>query len=227
MKTDIKNQQMWAMIKIKNFSLRICLCYGYANESTVSEEDLEEWYIKLEEEYLNHMEYETLIIGDFNAHTGSDSLPLNQNGKRLNSLIERRELVNLNIENICKGKFTREDPKGTRTIIDYAITDYNLRCKVKSVLIDDHHKYKICRYKKVDNVTKEITTDHNSMIIQMEIPIEKHKFRKTIWNLSNKDCQQTFKINSEKVQMKETWETEGDINAHRFFDIKPTDTPIF
>ena len=61
----------------------------------------------------------------------------------------------------------------------------------------------------------------------MEIPIEKHKFRKTIWNLSNKDCQQTFKINSEKVQMKETWETEGDINAHRFFDIKPTDTPIF
>ena len=150
MKTDVKYQQMWAMVKIKNYSIRICLCYGYANENTITEEELDEWYIKLEEEYLNHMQYETLIIGDFNAHTGSDGLPLNKNGKMLNSLIERRELVNLNNDNICNGKFTREDPKGTRTIIDYAIIDNSLRCKVKSFLIDDEHKYKISRYKKVN-----------------------------------------------------------------------------
>ena len=213
MKTDTKNQQMWAMLKIKNYKLRICLCYGYANESAVTEEDLEEWYIKLEEEYLNHMEYETLLIGDFNAHTGSDGLPLNRNGKMLNSLIERRELINLNEESICQGKFTREDPKGTRTVIDYAIVDNSLISKIKSLYIDDQHKYKICRYKKANNVSKEITTDHNSMIIKMEIPIEKNTLKRhTIWNLSNKECQQLFKTNSENIKMKENWELGGDIN---------------
>ena len=211
MKTDIKNQQMWAMVKIKNYSLRICLCYGYANENAITEE-LNEWYIKLEEEYLNHMEYETLLIGDFNAHTGSDGLHLNQNGKMLNSLIERRELVNLNNENICEGKFTREDPKGTRTIIDYAIIDNSLRNKTKSLYIDDKHKFKICRYKKVKDETKEIFTDHNPMIIDFEIPVEKNIQKQTIWNLSNKEGQNIFKTNTENIDMKEKWETDGDID---------------
>ena len=119
-------------------------------------------------------------------------------------MIERRELINLNEESICQGKFTREDPKGTRTVIDYAIVDNSLISKIKSLYIDDQHKYKICRYKKANNVSKEITTDHNSMIIKMEIPIEKNTLKRhTIWNLSNKECQQFFKTNSENIEMKE------------------------
>ena len=193
LKKDVKNQQMWAILRTKNFSLRICLVYGYACEARISEEEQEEWFIQLEQEYLKHIEYETLIIGDFNAHTGTDSLNINYNGKGLNSLIERRDLINLNNLKTCQGKYTREDVKGTKTIIDYAIADANLASKVTKIIIDDDHKYKLYGYRKVNNRYKETPTDHNSIIIDLQIPIEKKNEKRTIWNLSNTKNLQKFK----------------------------------
>ena len=211
-KKDIKNQHIWAILRTKNFSFRVCLVYGYACEARIPEEDQEEWYIQLEQEYLKHMEYETLIIGDFNAHTGTDDLQVNYNGRSLNSLIERRDLINLNNEEFCQGKYTREDTNGTKTIIDYAIADASLTSKVTKMIIDDRHKYKLYGYRKIHNKNKETPTDHNSIIIDLKIPIEKKNERITIWNLNNKESLEKFKQNTEHIKMKSTWDTEANID---------------
>ena len=57
------------------------MAYGYANENSIEEEDIDEWFITLEEEYLKHPEYDKILIGDLNAHTATDNLPINENGK--------------------------------------------------------------------------------------------------------------------------------------------------
>ena len=133
LKKDAKNQQIWAIIRAKTYSFRICIVYGYPSEDRISQEELEEWYVVLEEEYMKQIEYDTIIIGDFNAHTGLDSLPINTNGKNLNALLERRNLINVNEQDICKGKYTREDKNGTKTVIDYVLADQNILNKIKEV----------------------------------------------------------------------------------------------
>ena len=208
---DSKLQQMWAIIRSKGYSCRICIAYGYPSEHRVTDEEIEDWFISMEEEYLKHPELDTLLIGDFNAHTGLDKLPINKNGKNLNSLVERRNLINLNCEKWCEGKYTREDPKGTRTVIDYAIVDENLMGKVKKVYIDDKHKFKVAGYKKVGKKSKETATDHNAIVIDLEVPVGKNKEKIVKWNFTNEDCLKKFNSETENINMKEQWKEEGDI----------------
>ena len=208
---EVKHQQLWAIVRSKGHTFRICLAYGYPNEHSIEEEDIDDWFITLEEEYLKQPEYDTILIGDFNAHTGTDNLPINKNGKNINALIERRNLINLNNENICQGKFTREDPNGTKTIIDYAIADENFLTKIKTVYIDDQHKYKPIGYRKVNKVVKETPTDHNVILVEIEVPTQRIKEKITKWNFSNQNCLDKFKNETENIIMKENWENEGDI----------------
>ena len=208
---EVKHQQLWAIVRSKGHAFRLCLAYGYANEHTIEEEEIDDWFITLEEEYLKQPEYDTLLIGDFNAHTGTDNLPMNKNGKNINALVDRRSLVNLNNEDICQGKYTREDPNGTRTIIDYAIADESFLSKIKKVYIDDQHKYKPMGYRKVNKVVKETPTDHNVILLQIEVPVEKIKEKIVKWNFSNKNCLDKFKRETENIIMKENWNEEGDI----------------
>ena len=213
LKKDAKNQQIWAIIRTKTYSFRICIVYGYSSEERVSQEELEEWYVVLEEEYMKQMEYDTIIIGDFNAHTGSDELPINLNGKNLNALIERRNLININNLDICNGKYTREDKNGTKTIIDYAIADENIINKIKEMYIDDQHRYKMHRYRKINNKCEEIATDHNPIIIKLEVEIGKKKEKVTRWNFNNKECLEKFQRETNNINMKEEWGNEGDIDT--------------
>ena len=212
LKKDAKNQQIWAIIRAKTYSFRICIVYGYPSEDRISQEELEEWYVVLEEEYMKQIEYDTIIIGDFNAHTGLDSLPINTNGKNLNALLERRNLINVNEQDICKGKYTREDKNGTKTVIDYVLADQNILNKIKEVYIDDQHKYQMHRYRKINNKSQEIATDHNPILIKMEIEIGNKKEKVTRWNFNNKECLEKFKKETTHIIMKEQWNNEGDIN---------------
>ena len=212
LKKDPKNQQIWAIIRTKTYSLRVCLVYGYPSEHRITPEELEEWYVVLEEEYMKQMEYDTMIIGDFNAHTGTDGMPMNSNGKNLNALVERRNLINMNNQSTCKGKFTREDKNGTKTIIDYVIADQNMQNKIKEVYIDDQHKYKMHRYRKVHEKSEEIATDHNPILIKLEIEIGNKKEKITRWNFNSEKCLKQFKKETTNINMKEQWNNEGDID---------------
>ena len=213
LKKDAKNQQIWAIIRSKTYSFRVCLVYGYPSEDRISQEELEEWYVVLEEEYMKQMEYDTMIVGDFNAHTGADEKPINSNGKNLNALIERRNLINMNNQSNCVGKITREDKNGTKTVIDYVIADQNMFNKIKKVYIDDEHKYKMHRYRKINNKSEEIATDHNPILINLEVEIGNKKEKITRWNISNEKSLEKFKKETTYINMKEQWDDEGEIDS--------------
>ena len=44
---DVNLQQLWAIIRSKGYSFRLCLAYGYPSENRVSEEELDDWYLNL------------------------------------------------------------------------------------------------------------------------------------------------------------------------------------
>ena len=56
--------------------------------------------------------------------------------------------------------------------------------KVKKAYIDDQHKYKVSAYRKVKNQCKEIPTDHNAFILDLEIPVGKINQKITKWNFN-------------------------------------------
>ena len=67
---------------------------------------------------------------DFNAHVGCDENGIkgnhnkvNKSGEILRSLIQRRSLHLMNNSKICTGKWTREDPNGTKSILDMVIAN--------------------------------------------------------------------------------------------------------
>ena len=122
---DDNHEIMWVKLKVKNQNYIIAIVYGYSGESRVEEDEIDEWYYSLEKEISKYTEEKVIIVGDLNAHIGNDEdgiegniEKINQNGKLLRSLVERRCLFVINATEKCIGKWTREDPNGGRSIID-------------------------------------------------------------------------------------------------------------
>ena len=109
-----------------------------------------------------------MILGDFNAHTGMDDLPINKNGKLLNNLIQRRDITMMNKESICTGHIIREDLNDTKSTIDYVLANTRMVPRITKMNIDDQHKYTISRYIKRNGVSKEIPIDHNIIIVDVK-----------------------------------------------------------
>ena len=153
-----------------------------------------------------------MIVGDFNAHTGMDDLPINRNGKLLNSLIKRRDLNMMNKEDICTGHITREDPNGTKSVIDYILANTGMIPRITKMIIDDQHKYKISRYIKRKGENKEIPIDHNVILVEIQSYPKKKAEKTTKWDFKNEENLKKFKQLSGKIKFKEQWDTNGNID---------------
>ena len=118
-------EHVW--VKVNNIT--IALIYAPIESQTKSEE-IEEWYYELEKEYAIWQNEKVILMGDFNAHVGSDENGIdgnhnnvNKSGEILRSLIQRRNLHLMNNSKKCTGKWTREDPNGTKSILDMIIAN--------------------------------------------------------------------------------------------------------
>ena len=78
----------------------------------------------------------TIVVGDFNAHTGQLGEPLNKNGKLLMELVEGNNLTILNGTMECEGKVTWEG-RGHKSAIDYMLVNQKMLEKYKYMKIDE------------------------------------------------------------------------------------------
>ena len=150
-----KHEQMWVKLTSAKVDYIFGIMYGIASEGRAEKGEIEEWYNDLETQLIKYMENPVIIIGDMNAHIGNDSEGIigespyiNKNGHMLRNLVKRRNLTIINKKEICKGKYTREDPSGSKSIIDYVICNQIATENIKSMEIDEDHNFKFTRYKK-------------------------------------------------------------------------------
>ena len=214
-----KHEQLWVKIKINSESFILGLAYGIANETVENKEEIEEWHEQLEQEYTKHAEEKVMIIGDLNAHIGNDDEGIegnlkkkNKNGRLLREFVKRQNLTIINKQDKCTGKWTREDPKGTRTIIDYAICNWEMYENINKMIIDDEHKYKITRYQKKKGKAIETPSDHNTIIIEVNENIISQRIKEKRWNYKNEEGLTRYKNATEKMEISEQWDPGGDIN---------------
>ena len=217
---DDNHEIMWVKLKFKNQNYIIAIVYGYSGESRVEEDEIDEWYYSLEKEISKYTEEKVIIVGDLNAHIGNDEdgiegniEKINQNGKLLRSLVERRCLFVINATEKCIGKWTREDPNGGRSIIDYVIANENSVDNIENMQIDDEHEFKISRFLKTRKGSQEKPSDHNTIFFELQ----GHKSKKMNiikrWNFKNEDSMKNYFNETNNLIMKETWTEKENINV--------------
>ena len=208
-------EHLWA--KINNTI--VCLAYAPI-ESRSDKNSLEEWYFELEKEYTKWDDHKVLIIGDFNAKIGTGEGGIEGNhpelsisGKILKNFNERRNLYIMNNEKITKGKWTREDPNGTKSILDYIISNEDLKPQITNIIIDEEHNYKLSRYRKLKGTKSEIKSDHNTILIKvMETKNSNKAVKNQMWNIKNPEAWENFKKDTENIKIKESWNNQKEIN---------------
>ena len=211
-----KSEQMWVEITCGQQKFMIAICYGLS-ESRCSEEEIEEWYYELERQYAVNIEKPVIIIGDMNAHVGNDSMGIpentniiSRNGTKLRDLNTRRQLTLMNASNKCKGLWTREDPNGTKSAIDLVLANEEMQPIIKRMTIDEEGEWKLSRYRKILGEQQEKQTDHNTIIVELNLSRGITTTKTTIWNLRNEEALNKFSKLTEDIEMRETWDGSGD-----------------
>ena len=211
-----KSEQMWVEITCGQQKFMIAICYGLS-ESRCSEEEIEEWYYELERQYAVNIEKPVIIIGDMNAHVGNDSMGIpentniiSRNGTKLRDLNTRRQLTLMNASNKCKGLWTREDPNGTKSAIDLVLANEEMQPIIKRMKIDEEGEWKLSRYRKILGEQQEKQTDHNTIIVELNLSRGITTTKTTIWNLRNEEALNKFSKLTEDIEMRETWDGSGD-----------------
>ena len=200
-------------------NLIIALVYGYI-ETRTDIKIIEDWYFELEKTYSKWQDDQILIIGDINAHIGNDCLgvegntsKVNKSGEILRSFVERRELTIINNTDICCGKWTREDPKGGKSILDLAICNQNLIGQITRMSIDEDHKLKLIRRKKKASQYIDVKSDHNSITLEVIIDEENTKNQQTkYWNIKDENGWLNYQQETSKMHMKVKWDDHEDLN---------------
>ena len=159
-------------------------------------------------------------MGDFNAHIGNQEYgiknnnpEINHNGENLLSLIERREMYIVNGSEKCKGMWTREDPNGKKSIIDYIITNENGTDSIENMIIDEEHTYKISRYIKSKKGSIEKPSDHNTIFFELHGKKTKRIKKVTKWNFRSQNSMNNYKKDTEDITMKEKWIGSGEVDS--------------
>ena len=92
------------------------------------------------------------------------------NGKLLLDVITKYSIKTVNFHPACEGKWTRQITKDgnlERSVIDYMMSNDMVVPMVDSMCIDEHKlitPYNVVKHKKV---TKQIFSDHNSMLLKL------------------------------------------------------------
>ena len=126
---------------------------------------------------------EIMLATDANAKLeikdGKYQQELSRNGKYLKELTEEHNLIVVSL-NSKTGKWTRKPRTTTEkeSIIDYVLMTPELAKQVTEISIDEAGAYRIKGQKE---------TDHNTIIVELniDIPIEKKKIKR--WDLNNKE----------------------------------------
>ena len=128
-----------------------------------------------------------LLLGDFNCKVGTvikgNAGKITKGGRILLKMIDRNQLYLVNADERCQGVFTRSQGQDLPSVLDYAIIRNVDTKDIKSMIIDEEGEMKMHYFfKDKDNETKEMTTDHETLLIEMDymISMEKCKTKEII-----------------------------------------------
>ena len=190
-RNDIKNSLMthfsernieilWTSVRRKGHPpLFIGTYYGKQETRTNKEEIEKEIELLMEEIEEQKNEGDILLTMDGNAKIGLLNENISRNGKLLLRLIEETELVLMNRSEKCSGKITRRNTKNHNefSAIDFVLSTQSVEKWIKQIVIDEQGLYKI---------SGKNPTDHNTIIIDMEIPKLDHikPTKRVGWNIN-------------------------------------------
>ena len=140
-----------------------------------------------------------LISGDPNE--------INNNGKLFKAFLEKYpHLTVVNALDICEGLITRSRKtikKDEESVLDFFIVCDKMKQYIKKMTIDEEKKYALTHYFKKKCVSHKTHSDHNTLVLDMQVPFYRTKNqKKEFFNFRNSDCQQTFReitTNSEEL----------------------------
>ena len=153
-------------------------------ENEVNNAELEEEGIILQMDGNLHAR-ESLIKNDPNSQ--------NQNGKLFMQFLQRnKQLTVVNSLDICEGTITRTRDVGDRTekaVLDFAVVNEKILPFIKKMLVDENKIFSLINLSQAKKNNNLIQTDHNAIVLEMEIKEEKRKQkREEIFNITKLFC---------------------------------------
>ena len=82
-------------------------------------------------------------------------------------MIQNTNMTLMNAQPVCQGKWTRVNSKKPeeRSVLDYVLVSPSLSTSITSMVIDEDESHKL--------VSQKTKTDHNTIIFEMNINLEK------------------------------------------------------
>ena len=176
---DGGHEGLWMVLDNSVLKLRIGVIY-MPQEGTKKGE-LKKAYDEIRKEIKNEGNENTVLIGDFNAKIGrSDRLEKKSaSGKLLEEFVLQNNLVVINHEPVCRGRWTRVQGE-THSEIDYVITTKQIVNCITEVVIDEEKEYSLFHYKEERYGKSCIYPDHNPIITKIKWKAMEKKNRKRV-----------------------------------------------
>ena len=202
---------IWVNLEIgRNKHIKLAAYYGKQETEKIS--IIEEEFNSLNTQINMLKEKGEIIIGaDFNAKLQIErdqyKQNITRNGRFLKKLIKQNDMKTPTL-NSNKGLWTRRKEKKNigeeKSVIDYIITSKGFENKINEILVDEEEIYKI---------KGKSSTDHNTLLIEVEINYEKNKTETiTRWNLNNKEGWNEFNKEFPKKYRETKPTTQSDMN---------------
>ena len=185
-------------IKVCNTSMRVIT--GYGPQENWLEDEKMPFFSALEEEIAAaELEgKEVVITMDANSKLGSkyiegDPHPMSDNGKILESIIQRHALIVANgLEDKRKGIITRQKMTVNgveESVIDLVLISNTLSEHIESIHTDEERTHVLTKNVKVGKMVKHIESDHNIINTKLNIA----------WNKSERTVLEVFKYKDAKA----------------------------
>ena len=188
---------VWVELK-KSLKENLYIGVYYGKQESASREDVENEFDQLNTQ-INVLatKGEVIITGDFNAKLEIKEenyhQQLSSNGKYLKNMIEMNRLQSISTrkENV---RWTRQNPNNPdeKYIINYIITTKGISNHINELIIDENGIHRIKGKKE---------SDHNTILMEINIGIRKETKIIKRWNLENKEGWLNF-----NKEMKSTYE---------------------
>ncbi|CAL4124685.1 unnamed protein product, partial [Meganyctiphanes norvegica] len=215
--------------KCYGLKLTIVLVYYDVQRNNISRERNRK-LTELIEERIETMKDNIIILGDFNAHIKIlDGEKTDENGRLIINMIEKNNLILLNLDDKCNGKYTwrREGKVESKSAIDFVIMneklykefiDMNIDEKQEIIDLSDHNLISINIRKGLINKTKYNKSDKKIRIEYYsknkdEVKIYKNELNKR-WNECEPNTTEEMAYSMSKV-MDDKLKKSFKISANR------------
>ena len=135
-----------------------------------------------------------LMVLDANVHLGKEIIvggieDQDWGGKEFMEMINKENIVLINVLDLCKGVITRVDPRnGKGSTIDLALCNKFLIDQVLEMKVDEEELYKPTNYAPVLK-----KTDHNSIILKVKVDRRQKLKPQPYIDLTNEEGKEAFK----------------------------------